>query len=168
QEMMALYKTHGVNPLAGCLRMVLQMPIWMALYGMLSAAGELYNAPCVPGWINDLTAQDPYYILGIALVILMFVQARLQPASGDSMQQKMMMYGLPGVFGVMSLFFPSGLTLYILTNTVLTSFHSLYMRKFDKSAKLIAAVKATAKPSREDKREDKRDDKPAKRVEPAT
>ncbi len=144
QEMMALYKQHGVNPLAGCLPILLQMPIWMALYGMLSAAGELYNAPFIPGWIDDLTAQDPYYILGIALVILMFVQAKLQPATGDGMQQKMMMYGLPAVFGFFSLFFPSGLTLYILTNTILTALHSLYMRKYDKSAKLVPAFAAAA------------------------
>jgi YidC/Oxa1 family membrane protein insertase len=142
-EMMALYKTHGVNPLAGCLPMLLQMPIWLALYKMLSTAGELYNAPFIPGWINDLTQQDPYYILGVALVGMMFLQAKLQPPSGDGMQQKIMMYGLPGIFGVMSLFFPSGLTLYILTNTCLTALHSVYMRKWDKSAKLI--VKPVAK-----------------------
>ncbi len=147
QEMMALYKTHGVNPLAGCLPILLQMPIWLALYRMLSNAGELYNAPFVPGWIDDLTAKDPYYILGIALVILMFVQAKLQPATGDGMQQKIMMYVLPGVFGVMSLFFPSGLTLYILTNTILTALHSIYMRKWDKSAKLMQAAGAAAVPA---------------------
>jgi YidC/Oxa1 family membrane protein insertase len=116
------------------------MPIWLALYRMLSTAGELYNAPFIPGWIDALTAKDPYYILGVALVILMFVQAKLQPATGDGMQQKIMMYVLPGVFGVMSLFFPSGLTLYILTNTILTALHSIYMRKFDKSAKLHPAT----------------------------
>jgi YidC/Oxa1 family membrane protein insertase len=147
QEMMALYKAHGVNPLAGCLPILLQMPIWLALYRMLSTAGELYNAPFIPGWINDLTAKDPYYILGVALVILMFVQAKLQPATGDGMQQKIMMYVMPGVFGVMSLFFPSGLTLYILTNTILTALHSIYMRKFDKSAKLFAAAGAVAVPA---------------------
>jgi YidC/Oxa1 family membrane protein insertase len=136
-EMMALYKQNGVNPLAGCLPMLLQMPIWLALYKMLSTAGELYNAPFIPGWINDLTQQDPFYILGVALVGMMFLQAKLQPPSGDGMQQKIMMYGLPGIFGVMSLFFPSGLTLYILTNTCLTALHAVYMRKWDKSAKLI-------------------------------
>jgi YidC/Oxa1 family membrane protein insertase len=147
QEMMALYKAHGVNPLAGCLPMVAQMPIWLALYKMLSNVGELYNAPFIPGWINDLTAKDPYYILGVALVVLMFVQAKLQPKTGDGTQQKIMMYVLPGVFGVMSLFFPSGLTLYILTNTVLTALHSLYMRKWDKSAKLFPAASAVVVPA---------------------
>ena len=147
QEMMALYKTHGVNPLAGCLPMVAQMPIWLALYKMLSNVGELYNAPFIPGWINDLTAKDPYYILGVALVVLMFVQAKLQPKTGDGTQQKIMMYVLPGVFGVMSLFFPSGLTLYILTNTILTALHSLYMRKWDKSAKMFPAGGAVAVPA---------------------
>ncbi len=145
-EMMALYKTHGVNPLAGCLPMLLQMPIWLALYKMLSTAGELYNAPFIPGWINDLTQVDPFYILGIALVGMMFLQAKLQPPAGDGMQQKIMMYGLPGIFGVMSLFFPSGLTLYILTNTCLTALHSVYMRKWDKSAKVVIPPKAPDAP----------------------
>ena len=71
-ETMALYKQHGVNPVAGCLPMLLQMPIWIALYRMLSNAGELYQQPFIPGWINDLTATDPYYILPAVLFVSMF------------------------------------------------------------------------------------------------
>lgn len=138
-ETMALYKEHGVNPVAGCLPMLLQMPIWLALYRMLSSAGELYQQPFIPGWIDDLTATDPVYVLPAILFITMFVQARLQPASVDSTQQKFMQYGMPIMFGVMSFFFPSGLTLYMLTNTVLGAVHSVYMNKFDKKSLAIAA-----------------------------
>ena len=83
-ETMALYKQHGVNPIAGCLPILLQMPIWLALYRMLSSAGELYQQPFIPGWIDDLTTTDPYHILPIVLIATMFVQARLTPATGDS------------------------------------------------------------------------------------
>jgi len=138
-ETMALYKQHGVNPVAGCLPILLQMPIWLALYRMLSNAGELYQQPFIPGWINDLTATDPFYVLPAILVVTMFVQARLQPATGDSTQQKFLQYGMPLMFGVMSFFFPAGLTLYIFTNTVLSALHSIYMNKFDKKSLEIAA-----------------------------
>lgn len=130
-EMMNLYKAHGVNPLAGCLPMLLQMPIWFALYRMLMTAGELYRAPLIPGWINDLTATDPFHILPIVLVGMMFLQAKLSPTTADSAQQKIMMYGLPLSFGFFSFFLPSGLTLYILTNTVLTTLHQLWMNRND-------------------------------------
>lgn len=139
-ETMALYKEHGVNPVAGCLPMLLQMPVWLALYKMLSNAGELYLQPFIPGWINDLTATDPYYILPGVLFISMFLQARLQPASVDSTQQKFLQYGMPIMFGGMALFFPAGLTLYMFTNNVLSALHSIYMNKFDRRS-LAAAAK---------------------------
>jgi YidC/Oxa1 family membrane protein insertase len=139
-EQMALYKEHGVNPVAGCLPMLLQMPIWIALYRMLANAGELYLQPFIPGWISDLTATDPYYILPGVLFISMFLQARLQPASVDSTQQKFLQYGMPIMFGGMALFFPSGLTLYMFTNNVLSALHSIYMNKFDRRS-LAAAAK---------------------------
>ena len=137
-ETMALYKQHNVNPVAGCLPILLQMPIWLALYKMLSNAGELYQQAFIPGWINDLTASDPYYVLPVILVVTMFVQARLQPASVDSTQQKFLQYGMPLMFGAMSFVFPAGLTIYIFTNTVLSAFHSIYMNKFDKQSLAIA------------------------------
>jgi YidC/Oxa1 family membrane protein insertase len=141
-ETMALYKQHGVNPIAGCLPIFLQMPIWIALYRMLSNAGELYQEPFITGWINDLTATDPYHILPIVLVVTMFIQARMTPATGDSRQQKFLQYGMPLMFGVMSFFFPSGLTIYIFTNTVLSALHSIYMNRFDKkSLALMAQMK---------------------------
>jgi YidC/Oxa1 family membrane protein insertase len=143
-ETMALYKTHNVNPIAGCLPILMQMPIWLALYRMLSSAGELYQQPFIHGWIDDLTAPDPFHILPVILVITMFAQARLTPQTGTSGQQKMIMYGMPLMFGVMSFFFPAGLTLYIFTNTCLSALHSIWMNKYDKkSLALVAKMKAS-------------------------
>lgn len=155
QETMALYKHNGVNPLAGCLPIFLQMPIWIALYRMLSSASELYLQPFIPGWIEDLTARDPFYILPVVVTATMFLQTKLQPATGDSMQQKIMLYGMPLMFGIMGLVFPAGLTLYMFTNTVLSALHSVYMNKFDKPSLALAAKlkgattpdEAEAKPS---------------------
>ena len=142
QETMALYKQNGVNPLAGCLPILLQMPIWLALYRMLSSAGELYQQPFISGWIDDLTASDPFYVLPVVLVVTMFAQARLTPTTVDpsqKMQQRMMQYGMPLMFGAMSFFFPAGLTLYIFTNTCLSALHSIYMNKYDKKSVALAA-----------------------------
>lgn len=146
-EMMNLYKAHGVNPMAGCLPMLLQVPIWMSLYEMLRTAAELYREPFIPGWINDLTAADPYFIMPVVLIGMMFLQAKMSPATVDSAQQKVMMYGLPLMFGTFSLFLPSGLTLYILTNTVLTLLHQLWLNRTDPSRPLKGDVAATAKSS---------------------
>lgn len=148
-ETMALYRQHGANPLSGCLPIFLQMPIWLALYRMLSSTGELYWQPFIPGWINDLSASDPYHVLPALMMITMFAQARLQPTavatdSAQKMQQRMMQYGLPLMFGVMSFFFPAGLTLYIFTNTCLSAVHSIYMNKYDKkSLELAERLKAS-------------------------
>jgi membrane protein insertase Oxa1/YidC/SpoIIIJ len=128
--------------------MFLQMPIWLALYRMLSSTGELYQQPFIHGWINDLTAADQTHVLPAALIVTMFIQARLQPTApstdpAQKMQQRMMQYGLPLMFGVMSFFFPAGLALYIFTNTCLSAAHSIYMNKFDKkSIALAAKIKA--------------------------
>jgi YidC/Oxa1 family membrane protein insertase len=148
-ETMALYRQHGANPLSGCLPIFLQMPIWLALYRMLSATGELFWQPFIPGWINDLSAADPYHVLPAILMVTMFAQARLQPMASTNdpaqkMQQRMMQYGMPLMFGVMSFFFPAGLTLYIFTNTVLSAVHSIYMNKYDKkSIELAERLKAS-------------------------
>jgi len=147
QEIMALYKANKVNPLSGCLPMLLQMPIWFALYRALNVAAELYQAPFIPGWIDDLTAPDRYYVLPVALMVMMFVQARLTPTSTDSTQQKIMQYGLPLIFGFFGFFFPAGLTLYIFTNTMLSAVHGIWMRRTDpdqgKPALATAAAAAT-------------------------
>ena len=117
QEVMNLYKQHGINPLGGCLPMLLQMPIYLAFYSMLSNAVELYRASFF-GPVNDLTA--PYWPLAVVTGGIMFVQAKLSPQSPDSQQQQMMMYMMPVMMTLFTLFTPSGLTLYILINSLLT------------------------------------------------
>ncbi|MBT8494905.1 MAG: membrane protein insertase YidC [Deltaproteobacteria bacterium] len=145
-RIMEMYKQEGVNPLSGCLPMLLQMPIWIALYRMLMKAAELYHAPAIPGWIDDLTAPDPIYVLPVLLVIVMFVQAKFTPTTGDGAQQKMLKYGMPLMFGGMSFVFPAGLTLYIFTNTLLTGIHHVVLRRGDKDlGKAAAAAKTKGK-----------------------
>jgi YidC/Oxa1 family membrane protein insertase len=156
QEMMALYKVHKVNPLGGCLPMLIQMPIWFALYRTLGNAVELYRSGFV-GWITDLTAPDPYYVLPIAMGIAMYAQQAITPQPMEGTQAKMMKYFMPGIFTVMMLALPSGLTLYIFVNTVLTMIHQWYMNKTDpyrdtkppeptaKEARVPEANKARAK-----------------------
>jgi YidC/Oxa1 family membrane protein insertase len=126
-ETMALFKAHGVNPLAGCLPLLLQMPIWFALYRALSVAAQLYQAQFL--WLSDLTAPDPFFVLPVLMTGAMLLQSRMTPTTGTGMQQKMLSYGMPLMFGVMGFFFPAGLNLYILTNTCLTLLHHLYIRR---------------------------------------
>lgn len=128
QEMMNLYKVHKVNPLGGCLPMLIQMPIWFALYRTLGNAVELYRSSFV-GWITDLTAPDPYYILPIAMGASMFAQQAITPQPMEGAQAKMMKYFMPGMFTVMMLALPSGLTLYIFVNTILSMVHQFYLNK---------------------------------------
>ncbi len=118
QEMMALYKQEGVNPMGGCLPLLVQLPILWALYKLFLNAIELRHAPFIL-WIQDLSAKDPYYVTPILMTATMWLQQRLAPQAGDPQQQKMMRM-LPLVFGIMFLQFPSGLVLYWLTNNVLT------------------------------------------------
>jgi len=128
QEIMALYKRNKVNPLGGCLPTLLQMPIWFALFRTLRAAPELYRAPFF-GWIQDLSNPDPYFITPVVMGALMFLQQRMTPMTGDSAQAKMMMYFMPIMFTAFMLFLPSGLTLYILVNTVLSIVHQTIIHR---------------------------------------
>ncbi|CAG8937996.1 unnamed protein product, partial [Penicillium salamii] len=119
QEMMALYKAEKVNPLGGCLPLVIQMPIFLALYYMLSGSVELRHAPFIL-WIHDLSAQDPYYILPILMGITMFFIQKMSPTTvTDPMQQKIMTY-MPVIFTVFFLWFPSGLVLYYIVSNLVT------------------------------------------------
>jgi YidC/Oxa1 family membrane protein insertase len=118
QEMQALFARSGVNPLAGCLPMLVQLPIWFALYSMLGAAVELVHEPFL--WLPDLTEQDPYYILPLALGALMIVQNRMMPSTMDPAQAKLMRWVMPIMFTVFMLFLPSGLGVYIFANIVLS------------------------------------------------
>jgi YidC/Oxa1 family membrane protein insertase len=116
---MALYKTHKINPLMGCFPMLLQMPIWIALYRMLANSVELYRTPLIL-WISDMSQPDPYFVLPLVLGASMFLQQKLTPTTADSQQAKMMMYMMPIMFTFFMLMLPAGLNLYILVNTVLT------------------------------------------------
>jgi YidC/Oxa1 family membrane protein insertase len=130
KAMFALYKKHNVNPLGGCLPMVLQMPIWIALYRTIAGAVELYHTP-LGLWIDDLSASDPYFIMPVCMGALMVVQNAISgsTASMDGMQAKLMKWGMPIMFTTFMMFLPSGLVLYILVNTVLTIFQNLYIRR---------------------------------------
>ncbi len=143
-ETMNLFKAHKVNPMSGCLPMLLQMPIWFALYRALTVAGELYQAPFIGGWIDDLTLPDPYYVMPVLLTGMMFLQTRLTPSTGAGAQQKILMYGMPIMFGAFSFFFPAGLTLYIFTNTCFTALHHLYMHKTEAKKKVVVAASGVA------------------------
>lgn len=154
-ETMNLFKSHKVNPMSGCLPMLLQMPIWFALYRALTVAGELYQAPFIPGWIDDLTIPDPYYVMPVLLTGMMFLQTRLTPSTGTGAQQKMLMYGMPIMFGVFSFFFPAGLTLYIFTNTVFTALHHLYMHKSEPAAVAAHEAKVAELEAKEEEKDGK-------------
>ncbi|MFQ5582267.1 MAG: membrane protein insertase YidC [Mariprofundaceae bacterium] len=118
QEMMALYKKHKVNPLGGCLPIIIQIPVFFALYKVLLMSIEMRQAPFF-AWIHDLSAQDPYFVLPVLMGISMFVQQRLNPQPPDPIQAKVMQF-LPIMFTVMFLFFPAGLVLYWVVNNVLS------------------------------------------------
>lgn len=119
QEMMELYKKEKVNPLGGCLPILLQMPIFIALYWSLMESVELRHTPFF-GWIHDLSAQDPYYILPILMGASMFMIQKMSPTTvTDPMQQKIMTF-MPVMFTFFFLFFPSGLVLYWLVSNVVT------------------------------------------------
>jgi YidC/Oxa1 family membrane protein insertase len=118
QAMMELYKAEKINPAGGCLPILIQIPVFISLYATLSASVEMRGAPWL-GWIQDLGAPDPFYILPMIMMVSMFVQYKLNPAPADPAQQKVMMI-MPLVFGVTFFFFPAGLVLYWVTNNLLS------------------------------------------------
>lgn len=118
QEMMRLYREEKVNPLGGCLPIVAQMPFFIALYWVLLSSVEMRNAPWL-GWINDLSATDPYFILPLLMTLTSLLQTWLNPTPPDPMQARLM-WIMPLVFSVMFFFFPAGLVLYWLTNNILS------------------------------------------------
>ncbi|MBI4815482.1 MAG: membrane protein insertase YidC [Deltaproteobacteria bacterium] len=127
EEQMRLYKEHGVNPASGCVPILLQMPIWFALYRALWVSVDLYQQPFL--WIPDLTARDPYWILAVALVVQMFLQQKLTPTTMDPAQQKMMLYLMPALFGGMMAVLPAGLAFYMLVNGLLTILQQQFINK---------------------------------------
>ena len=130
EEMIELYKKHKVNPLGGCLPMLLQIPVFIGLYHALFFSIELRGAPFV-GWIDDLSVADPYYVWPVLMGATMFLQQKLNPAIGDPTQQKIMMM-LPIVFTFLFMSFPSGLVLYWTVNNILTISQQAYIYKFSK------------------------------------
>ena len=128
-EQMKLFKEHGVNPMGSCLPMLIQMPIWFALYTTLQVSVELYNAPFIHGWLEDLTAADPYYVLPVAMGITMILTQVLTPTPMSNPSQKTMGYVMSGFFSLLMLTLPSGLTLYIFTNNVLSIGQQMYLRR---------------------------------------
>lgn len=118
QAMMEMYRKEKINPLGGCLPVVIQIPVFIALYWVLLSSVEMRNAPWIL-WIHDLSAPDPYYILPIIMAASMFVQTKLNPTPPDPVQAKIMMY-MPLVFSVMFFFFPAGLVLYWVVNNLLS------------------------------------------------
>ena len=118
QEMMELYRKEKINPLGGCLPIMVQIPVFIALYWVLLGSVEMRHAPWMM-WIEDLSAMDPYYVLPIIMGISMVIQTKLNPTPPDPIQAKVMM-AMPIVFTFMFLWFPSGLVLYWITNNVLS------------------------------------------------
>jgi YidC/Oxa1 family membrane protein insertase len=118
EGMMKIYQEEKINPMGGCLPILVQIPVFIALYWVLMGAVELRQAPFAL-WIQDLSKPDPYYVLPVIMAITSFIQVKLSPASPDPVQQKIMM-AMPIVFSVMFLFFPAGLVLYWLVNNVLS------------------------------------------------
>ncbi len=117
-EMMKIYREEKVNPMGGCLPIMIQIPVFIALYWVLLSTVEIRNAPWV-GWIHDLSAPDPYFILPLVMTLTTLLQTALNPAPPDPMQAKMM-WIMPLAFSVMFFFFPAGLVLYWITNNVLS------------------------------------------------
>ena len=118
QAMMELYKTEKINPLGGCFPILVQIPVFIALYWVLLAAIELRHAPFTL-WIQDLSALDPYYVLPILMTITMVIQTKLNPVPPDPVQAKVMQF-MPFVFSIFFFFFPAGLVLYWLVNNILS------------------------------------------------
>ncbi len=116
QEMMAVMKENGANPVGGCLPMLLQIPIFFALYRVIGSSVDLYGSPFI-GWIHDLSAYDPYYVLPVLMSVFMFIQQKITPSTMDPMQAKIMLF-LPVVFSLFMLQLPSGLTLYMVVSTL--------------------------------------------------
>ncbi len=132
RSVMELYKTHKVNPLGGCLPMVVQIPVFFGLYKALMFSIELRHAPFY-FWLQDLSAKDPYYVTPIIMGATMFIQQKMTPTNMDPVQAKMML-ALPVVFTAMFLNFPSGLVLYWLVNNILTIAQQMYINKTLKEA----------------------------------
>ena len=125
QEMMKMYREEKVNPLGGCFPILIQIPVFIALYWVLLSSVEMRNAPWV-GWITDLSTLDPFYVLPFVMTLTTIVQTALNPLPPDPLQAKLM-WMMPLMFSVMFFFFPAGLVLYWITNNLLTIAQQAYI-----------------------------------------
>jgi YidC/Oxa1 family membrane protein insertase len=133
QAMMELYKKEKINPLGGCLPILVQIPVFIALYWVLLESVELRQAPFI-FWLQDLSIKDPFYVLPLIMGVSMFIQQKLNPTPPDPMQAKIMM-SLPFVFTVFFAFFPAGLVLYWVVNNIISILQQWYItRKIEKKA----------------------------------
>ncbi len=139
QAMMDLYKEEKINPLGGCLPIVVQIPVFISLYWVLLASVELRHAPFY-GWITDLAAADPYFILPALMMASMVLQTRMNPTPPDPVQAKVMQI-MPIAFGVMFFFFPAGLVLYWLVNNVLSIAQQWQITKMIEGEKAATSAK---------------------------
>ena len=133
QETMELYKKERVNPMGGCLPILVQIPVFIALYWVLLESVELYQAPFIL-WIRDLSSPDPYYILPLLMGITMFIQQKLSPPPPDPTQEKLMLL-MPVIFTALFLYFPAGLVLYWVVNNALSILQQWYITKHYHPAK---------------------------------
>ena len=133
-EMMALYRAEKVNPVGGCLPMLIQMPVFFALYRVFFTSIEMRQQPFF-GWITDLSQHDPYFVTPVLMTALMYFQQKLtpMPSTGEENEavriQKAMFKWMPFIFGAVMIFLPSGLTLYFLVNAFLSIVQQLYLNK---------------------------------------
>ncbi|RJP65196.1 MAG: membrane protein insertase YidC [Comamonadaceae bacterium] len=127
QEMMKMYREEKVNPLGGCFPILVQIPVFIALYWVLLSSVEMRNAPWA-AWITDLSSPDPFYILPLVMAVTTMIQTALNPLPPDPLQAKLM-WLMPLMFSVMFFFFPSGLVLYWITNNVLTIAQQAFINK---------------------------------------
>ncbi|HYR26574.1 MAG TPA: membrane protein insertase YidC, partial [Aquabacterium sp.] len=118
QQMLKIYREEKVNPIGGCLPILIQIPVFIALYSVLSSSVEIRNAPWI-GWIHDLSVMDPLFVLPALMTASTLLQTWLNPTPPDPVQAKMM-WIMPLLFSVMFFFFPAGLVLYWLTNNILS------------------------------------------------
>jgi len=150
-EVMKLYQEAKVNPLGGCLPMLIQMPVWIALYTTLRTSYELYHEPFLGPLWADLTYKDPTYFLPLALGVTMFVTQRLQPQAMDPAQARIMNWFMPIFFTFIMLQYPAGLTLYIFTNNLLSIAQQYGLRKY--LERKNASAPASEKKARKDENE---------------
>jgi len=139
-KMMEMYRTEKINPLGGCLPIVVQIPVFLALYWVLLGAVELRHAPWI-GWIHDLSAPDPFFVLPVVYAITAFLQVKLSPTPIQDPVQAKVMQIMPIAFSVLFLFFPSGLVLYWLINNAIQIFQQWHMNRLLTREAATAAAK---------------------------